>query len=369
MLPRARTVLILVGVAVAVLALATPGSAATRDVRPGQSIQAAIDAAQPGDTIRVDAGVYRENLTIATDRIKLSGAGASENGTVLMPGQPPTPSVCTDTTTGEVNGICVVGQFDPQTGQLGRPVDGVRVKGFLVDGFSGFGVEAAGANDVTVKDTEARQNASYGISGFVLSEVRFVDNVARDNGEPGFYVGDSPDADAELIGNTAIHNGAGSQEGFGMFVRDSSEGVVSKNFVSDNCVGIAFLDTGENPAPVSDWTASHNFAAGNNEACPSGSEGGPATSGTGILLGGTHNVTVKRNGVFDNRPSLESAFSGGIVVASTVAFGGADPTDNSVERNTARGNEPADIVWDRTGRGNVFSHNRCDTSDPTGLCH
>ncbi len=342
MLLSTRTSLILMGTVVALVLFAAPASAATHEVQPGESIQAAIDAAQPGDTIHVAAGVYHENLTITTDGIELRGDGASDSGTVLMPAATATPSECTDPTTSAVNGICVPGETDPQTGEPGRPVRGVTIEGFLVDGFSGSGVFAFVAHEFTVNDTEARNNAGYGISGFALNDVRFKDSVARDNGEPGFYVGDSPDADAELIGNSAIHNGVGTEEGFGFFLRDSSDGVVKET--------------------------KHNFASGNSGAGPSGTDGGPATSGTGILLGGTHNVTVKRNGVFNNTPSLESPFSGGIVVASTTALGGADPTDNTVKKNVARGNLPADIVWDGTGQGNVFNDNRCGSSNPDGLC-
>jgi parallel beta-helix repeat protein len=76
-----------------------------------------------------------------------------------------------------------------------------------------------------VRDTVARNTSGYGISGFMLEGVRFLDNEATGNSEPGFYIGDSPHADAEVIGNTASHNGApGGGEGFGILIRDSNHG-------------------------------------------------------------------------------------------------------------------------------------------------
>src|SRR5262245_22951117 len=51
------------------------GAAGAIVVRPGQSIQAAIDAASPGTTIVVKRGTYQENLVIRTDGIKLIGNG------------------------------------------------------------------------------------------------------------------------------------------------------------------------------------------------------------------------------------------------------------------------------------------------------
>jgi hypothetical protein len=49
-------------------------------VKSGQSIQAAIDAAKPGDRIIVEAGNYAEQLSIQKDGIVLVGKGA-----VLIP--------------------------------------------------------------------------------------------------------------------------------------------------------------------------------------------------------------------------------------------------------------------------------------------
>jgi nitrous oxidase accessory protein len=59
-----KTLLAIVAAALALLA-AWPARAATWTVRPGESIQAAIDRAAPGDTVDVQRGRYTANLKIA----------------------------------------------------------------------------------------------------------------------------------------------------------------------------------------------------------------------------------------------------------------------------------------------------------------
>jgi nitrous oxidase accessory protein NosD len=46
-------------------------------VAPPQSIQAAVDAAEPGDTIRVAAGTYREQVIVAKDLTIRGNPGAT----------------------------------------------------------------------------------------------------------------------------------------------------------------------------------------------------------------------------------------------------------------------------------------------------
>jgi pectin methylesterase-like acyl-CoA thioesterase len=54
-------------------------------VGPGHSIQAAINAARPGDTVFVRPGVYHQSVQIRKNGITLRGSGAFHGGTVLVP--------------------------------------------------------------------------------------------------------------------------------------------------------------------------------------------------------------------------------------------------------------------------------------------
>ena len=351
---RPRTFAIVLGVVAGSLGVVAPASASNGVVRPGESIQAAIDHARPGDTIRVAAGEFRENLTITTNGITLRGAGSGKHGTLLTPASTPKSSVCTDPST-DVNGICV------------NEANHVTVKDLTVAGFPSTGIYAYEAEDYTVARVRARGNHGYGIAGFELSGVRYLDSVATENHAPGIYVGDSPEAQAVIRGNTSTSNGVGG-EGFGFLFRDSSHGLVVGNHASGNCVGFHFLDHRFNPdEPLSDWTAEGNTATRNNGACPDRPTFFPAFSGIGILLFGTNDVRVRRNLVVGNRPSAPSEYAGGIVVASSAFLGGADPSDNVVSRNLALLNRP-DIRWDGKGTGNRFAHNLCATSLPGWIC-
>src|SRR5689334_19489190 len=153
--------LIALAVALAAAALAAPAwsapptanqvprfwSRTTVVVHPGDSIQAAINAARPYTRILILPGVYRENLTITKEGITLDAKQAT-----LMPPATPAASPCDDF--GPGNGVCVIGQVD-SLGNVTSFVRNVGVTGLAVTGFAGSGILAFGAQDASFTNNTA----------------------------------------------------------------------------------------------------------------------------------------------------------------------------------------------------------------------
>jgi parallel beta-helix repeat protein len=343
---------VLVALVASMLGAAVPASADVIDVMPGESIQDAIDAAHAGDTIVVHPGVYHENLLVNKDRIKLRGSGASADGTVLLPPADPKGP-------GKGDGIAVLGDVDFKTGAVHRRSHGVQVSGFLVKGFKEFGIFAYATDGFEFSHNMAVNNGEYGISGFNIRDGRFVNNVAVGSGEAGYYWGDSKGANAVIRGNEAYGNR------LGIFVRDSSQGVVQDNHVHDNCTGLLVLDTASD-IPVVGWRVTGNQAWHNNRFCAG--DGGDA--GRGIVVAGARRTTIASNTIWDNHTSHKVQFPGGLIIVSGKKIaGGADPARVRVRSNQVFKNRAHDIIWDGSGSRITFKGNQCDTSDPGGLCH
>lgn len=202
----------------------------------------------------------------------------------------------------------------------------------------------------------ARDNGEYGLVAFASSGTRMLGNRSSGSGEAGLYVGDSPDADATLAGNSTFDNQ------FGIFIRNALGATVAANAVHDNCLGVLVL--GDAPGPAGDAKIVANAIRNNSKACPPAEEGGPI-AGVGVGLSGTTNVTVRANSITGNTPGGDTDFAGGVLLVS--GDGGTPPTDNTISGNLVLRNAP-DLFWDETGSGNVFRRNLCRTSQPTGLC-
>jgi len=357
--PLALAMAVVLAAVASLLLVAVPVSAhGVTIVRPGQSIQAAVDAARPGATIVVKRGRYAENVAITTDGIKLKARGAT-----LVPPASPRPNACSADAPAE-DGICATGQVDfPQDGPptVSDPISDVTISGFEVKGFAGIGILFVGAENPVVANNRAEDNVEYGIARFVSTGGRIVGNEASGSEEAGIYVGDSPDADVLVAANRSFDNHL-----FGFFLRDAANGRVVANRSEGNCVGAIVLNTGPNVA--GHWRFLGNGIQDNDGFCAGNAEEGtPPLSGIGVAISNASDNQLFGNVIRDNNPSGDVPFSGGVVVAGVGAPGANPPSRNLVQGNSILGNQP-DVFWDRSGQDNVFRGNLCRTSVPDGLC-
>jgi parallel beta-helix repeat protein len=382
--PAMISVFVLLVGSSAALLLPTVGFAArptgcTTQVAVGQSIQAAIDGVQPGATVCVGPGTYRENLLVTKDHITLQGSGAGT--TVLARPSQPAP-VClklffppVDLEQEGINGICIA-NVDADGNRIATVSD-VRVTGFTVEGFPGAGIVFAYTNRPQADHNVAIDNGYYGITAFASAHGRFEDNQSHGSGDAGIYLGNSADATFTISNNTVT----GAL--WGILVRDSSVGTVTDNNLQHNCSGLVFLNTGAGLG-VQRWVASGNIASHNDKSyvlCTSDVTELPFTlTGLGMLILGGEHILLRHNTVSANRPIgiptiIDGvALAGGIAVVSSATVSvfpgyiGSDARHNLILDNTVQGNQPFDLAYDGLGADNLFLLNSCGTSSPVGLC-
>jgi hypothetical protein len=131
-----RTIVLLTTMALTLLVAsgvvlgAAIGSAGAQSsvVGPGESIQKAVNAAHPGDTIVV-RGVHREDVVIRKDGIKLRG----DDAVIEAPTTAKADSPCSKAIAPVA--ICVFGDFNFETGEVNKRVSDVSVSGFTIRGF------------------------------------------------------------------------------------------------------------------------------------------------------------------------------------------------------------------------------------------
>jgi hypothetical protein len=343
----------------AAAASASASASATIVVGPGQSIQAAVNQANPGDTVLIKAGVYHQTVQIRTDGITLRGSGDFPGGTVLEPPASPPKTLCNRLN--GPTGVCILAKrLNTRTGEVITPVTHDTVTALLVTGMPASGVFGYGTDNLVVTRVAAVNDGEYGISRFESTDSVFANDIAIGNAEAGFYVGDSP------LAHSVVRNSRASGNLFGIFIRHARHVTVQGNHLRGNCQGVLVLDDGQ-PGGAGNATIEHNSVNSNNKFCPAG-EDAPALQGGGILLLGATRTLVAGNSVAGN--TGKQLNSGGIVVASAKQLtGGSDPNFDTIARNTAYRDHPADLLWDGTGTGVTFTGNHCATSLPPGLCH
>jgi Right handed beta helix region len=308
-------------VATAVPASAAPQSTAkTIHVDPGGSIQEALDAANPGDTVDVAPGTYAENLVISKDGIRLVG----HDTTVVPPAEPSPIGVGILVADVDLSG----GEFPPP---INHVVNGVTLTGLTIDGqhTQDTGVFVFGASNTTLSNNVSLGNTGYGFFANTSSGTSFSNDVASGAGEAGFYVGDSPDANASLRNVESFDNL------FGIFIRDAQGVRLTGVDSHDNCLGMLVL--ADAPGPAGDVDAHASSFSHNQKACPANEEEqSPPFSGIGVAISGGHDVRLTGNTISDNVPTGPTFISAGVAVA--IGDSGTAPENISIHGNRMIGN-------------------------------
>ncbi|WP_327313222.1 right-handed parallel beta-helix repeat-containing protein [Streptomyces sp. NBC_01235] len=336
-------------------------------VRPGESIQKAVDAAQPGDTVLLTFGTYHESVQVNTPGLTLRGMGRA---TVIEPD----PSVATSTATGTTsaggrarkaanscaadgNGICVVGTKD-------RIVKGVTVASLTVTGFTRTGVFSTATDGLTVRNVTAVKNGVWGIATERSVRGVFRHNTARDNGDAGLFLANTikEEQGATDTGGTVVEHNRLEGNRIGVTVRRLRDLTVARNHLTGNCAAV-FVVGDENKPKAGLVTVRENRIERNNKSCPKTARLA-ALQGSGIVLTGAEDSLVTRNVIKDNAGT--SPLSGGIVLFKS--FVGTTSDRNRITGNVLRNNSPADLINTDTGKGNTFEGNSCRESKPAGLC-
>jgi parallel beta-helix repeat protein len=230
----ALTLLVASGVALAV-GIGFAG-AQSSVVGPGESIQKAVIAADPGDTIVV-RGVHREDVVIRKDGIKLRG----DDAVIEAPPRDKADSPCSKLFGPEA--ICVFGDANFRTGKVNRPISDVSISGFTIRGFKQQAnkpittilIDVFGARNTTIAGNHVMGNAAAGIgfSGEGLNNT-IENNDLTDNEDDGVFV--ERQRNTTIARNDITGDPRGEVEGID--VKDSRNTKIVNNVVKDYFIGI-----------------------------------------------------------------------------------------------------------------------------------
>ena len=232
----ALTLLVASGVALAVTKIGSAGAQSTV-VGPGESIQKAVNAAHPGDTIVV-RGVHREDVFIGKNGIKLRG----DDAVIEAPPRAKADSPCSKAFGPE--GVCVLGDVNLENGNLTGPrVSDVSVSGFTFRDFNkekgddNFAIDASGARNATITGNRTKGNVAGGV---IVSGS--IDTTVANNDVIG-----SPDTKAEGIvvtdnsrNTTVVKNDVSKMPGdlAAIVVGESIDTTVAGNDLIDDSFGV-----------------------------------------------------------------------------------------------------------------------------------
>ncbi|MEI8241416.1 MAG: right-handed parallel beta-helix repeat-containing protein, partial [Actinomycetota bacterium] len=307
-----------------VAALQVPGDYPT--------IQAAVDAAKPGELILIAPGTYHEAVQVATDQLTIRGL---DRNTVVLDGK-----FDLD------NGIRILGA-------KGVAVENMTAMNFTKNGFFWTGVDGYRGSYLTTYRT-----GDYGVYAFDSINGQIDHIYAAGSPDAGVYIGECYPCNAVLTDTVSEHNGlgySGTNSGGNLLIINSTfrfnrAGIVPNSGSYELCY------------PERETTIIGNLVYSNNQGDTPAIDVALLAMGNGIIVPGGVKNDIENNLVYDHD-------KGGI---SLVPFLENDPNDSvpapekwsmtCAESKQVRPVDPGGaILWDsmqNTVKGNVLENNR-----------
>lgn len=315
------------------------GSGQVIVVNEGESIQAAVDRAQPGDTVRVMPGLYREEVLVRTDSLTLEGAVENGRRAIL------------DGESTRANAVLAVADY-------------FTISGLHLRNYTSNGATVQGTTGVIFRDLVTENTGEYGIFPILSTGVLVEHSVTSGVNDTGIYVGQSRDIvvrENEAFGNVS-----------GIEIENSVNALVENNHTHDNTAGIlVFILPGKTATEASDTRIVNNRIENNNLANFARPEMivSVVPAGSGILILSADTTEVTGNTFTGNK-----SFAVGLVALTDFPgfFGEQSawdipvvPENNWIHDNVYSNNgydpDPevleagfigADLLWSTAGPGN-----------------
>jgi parallel beta-helix repeat protein len=247
------------------------GTGAVHEVRDGDSIQAAVAAAQSGDVIKIFPGTYHETVYIDKDDIVLSGVviegvwpvmeGASKhNDAVLYSG------------------------------------NDITVENLQIQHFKGNAIMGQAGNNFLIRNNNIIDTGVYGIFPEFGTNGLVTHNVLSGIEDAAIYIGMCDNI--HVSHNEVFNNVAGIE------IENSRHSIVENNYAHDNTGGIlVFITPGLPIKTTFDTIVRNNFIVNNNTpnfGIPGSTVSG-IPAGTGILNMAGDQTTIEGNIITGNQ--------------------------------------------------------------------
>jgi len=339
------------------VAFAFPLSSATtaqaRAIPVRSTIQAAVDAAGPGDVVLVPARTFHENVVVSRDGIAIVGLPGA-----VLDGR------------GTPGGIGIRVAPVSAVGTL----HGFRLEGLRVENYARDGLLLRHVDGFAIVGSTFVDNDDYGVFPVLSSQGLIAANQASGSDDTGIYVGQS--SDVTVTANTAERNTVGFD------IENSTRIRAAGNRASENSLGLIVQGAPGLTVPnASDVVVSGNRIRSNNRPNPSTDPTDLLSrfpAGTGLLVVDADRVTIANNLVTGNESVGIALISLPADVAALDPRIDPIPDDDHITDNTALDNgtdpdprlapfPPADLLWDGTGTGNCWAGNTYATAFPSPL--